>query len=209
MLMSLSVNDFVQRVASDQPAPGGGSVSALAAALGVALASMVFRLTIGKKKYAAVQQEMEQLLPRAEEVREQLQDLVNRDTVAFTEVMTAFGLPKESEEQKKIRSEAIQAATRQATLVPLEMMRLCGSAAGLARIAAEKGNTNSVSDAGVSALLIQAACAGAALNVYINLSALQDRGFVQRTKEEVQEIQSVVERTCLDVVTRVESIVRS
>jgi formiminotetrahydrofolate cyclodeaminase len=208
MLMSSSVHEFLEHVASDRPAPGGGSVAALAGALGAALTSMVCRLTIGKKKYAAVQSEMEGVLAQAEEVRARLEELVEKDTEAFNGVMTAYGLPRESEAEKKDRAEAIQTATKRATAVPLEVMQLCSRAAQLARVVAEKGNVNSISDAGVAALLIQTACAGAALNVYINLASLQEGGFVQQTKEEVQEIQSAVERTCLDTVIRVESAVR-
>jgi formiminotetrahydrofolate cyclodeaminase len=207
MLAPKTVNEFVEEVASDLPAPGGGSVSALAGALGTALTAMVCRLTIGKKKYAMVQTEMESVLAQADELRLRFVDLVTKDAEAFQGVMKAFAMPKEMETDRAARSQAIQKATRESTLVPLEMMELCSKAVGLTRAVAEKGNVNSISDAGVSALMIQAACAGAALNVRINLATLQDKGFVARTQEQVQEIQSVVEKHCLDILTRVETAI--
>lgn len=194
MLIRKSVIDFLNEVASDSPAPGGGSIAALSGALGVALTSMVCRLTIGRKKYADVQQEMEETLKRAEELRSSFSDLIEKDTEAFNAVMRAFGMPKETEEEKRARSAAIQEAMKQATLVPLEVMELCSLALPLAKTVAEKGNVNSVSDAGVSALMLKAACAGAALNVRINLKGLEDKTFVEETKSKLSEIQTIVER---------------
>ena len=205
MLGTKTVNEFIEEVSSDLPAPGGGSVSALAGALGAALTAMVCRLTIGKKKYAMVQTELEGVLAQADELRLRFVDLITKDTEAFQEVMKAFAMPKEMDSDKAARSQAIQKATREATLVPLEMMELCGKAVGLVRTVAEKGNVNSISDAGVAALMVQAACVGAALNVRINLATLQDKAFVARTHDQVQEIQSVVERHCVEILTRVEA----
>lgn len=205
MLGTKTVNEFIEEVASDLPAPGGGSVSALAGALGAALTAMVCRLTIGKKKYAMVQRELEGVLAQADELRLRFVDLITKDTEAFQEVMKAFAMPKEMDSDKAARSQAIQKATREATLVPLEMMELCSKAVGLVRTVAEKGNVNSISDAGVAALMVQAACVGAALNVRINLATLQDKAFVARTHDQVQEIQSVVERHCVEILTRVEA----
>lgn len=193
MLMTKSVIDFLNEVASDSPAPGGGSVAALSGALGVALTSMVCRLTIGKKKYAEVQQEMEETLKRAEELRSRFSDLIQKDTEAFNAVMRAFGMPKETEEEKRARSAAIQETMKQATLVPLEVMELCTLALPLAKTVAEKGNVNSISDAGVSALMLEAAWAGAALNVRINLQTLEDTTFVEETKAKLGELQTKVE----------------
>jgi glutamate formiminotransferase/formiminotetrahydrofolate cyclodeaminase len=182
MLATKRVSEFIDEVAAISPAPGGGSVSALAAALGSALTSMVCHLTIGKKKYEDVQDEMIRALGQADELRAKLTDLIDQDTEAFNDVMRAFGLPKDTEEQKLRRSEAIQEATRQATLVPLEVMKLSEQAITLAKAAAEKGNVNSISDAGVAGLILKAACEGAAYNVRINLATLKDTRFVAETK---------------------------
>ncbi len=188
MLVTKSVNQFLDELASSSPAPGGGSVAAFAGALGAALTSMVCNLTIGKKKYAGVQEEMKAILVQAEELRAQFTRLVDRDTEAFNKVMEAFSLPKETEPQIALRRAAINEATKEATLVPLEVMKHCIDAMALAQEVAANGNPNSVSDAGVSALLLHAACEGAALNVRINLSSLADSEFVGWKSDEVDSL---------------------
>ena len=185
-----TLNGFLDELASATPAPGGGSVAALAGALGAALTSMVCNLTIGKKKYAGVEQEMKKILVESEKLRATFTALVDRDTEAFNKVMEAFGLPKETEPQKALRAAAIREATKEATLVPLEVMRHCIDALALAQQAAASGNANSVSDAGVSALLLQAGAEGAALNVKINLSGLDDQEFVGWKSDEVESLRN-------------------
>ena len=177
MLTTKTVSGFLDEVASNSPAPGGGSVSALAGSLGAALTSMVCRLTIGKKKYADVQPEIESILKRSENLRVELTSIIDEDTAAFNNVMAAFGMPKDTDEQKSHRNKAIQEATKSATLVPLKLAGLCEEGVALAKVVAEKGNKNSRSDAGVSLFLFQAAANGAALNVHTNLSGLEDRKF--------------------------------
>lgn len=187
MLTSLRVMEFLDETASHSPAPGGGSVSALAASLGAALTSMVCRLTIGKKKYADVQTEMESVLKQSEELRAQFTAIIDEDTKAFNNVMAAFALPKETETQKAIRTAAIQEATKAATLVPLNLLELCVDAIKLVRVVAEKGNQNSISDAGVAAWMIRAGSEGAALNVKINLAGLQDIVFKEHIQKQMQQ----------------------
>ena len=199
MLNTKTVNEFLDELASDSPAPGGGSVAALSAALGAALISMVCRLTIGKKKYADVRDEMEAMLKRSEELRASFSELAEKDTEAFDSVMRAFAMPKETEEQKLRRTATIQEATKSATLVPLNVMQLCVEALSLTKTVAEKGNTNSISDAGVAALMLQAACSGAALNVRINLAALEDKHFVDETTEKLNKIQNDVEKLSSEI----------
>lgn len=195
---------FVDQLASSSPAPGGGSVAALSGALGAALTSMVCNLTIGKKKYAGVEEEMKKVLTQSEALRRQFLDLSEKDTLAFNKVMEAFGLPKETEPQKALRAAAIREATKEATLIPLEVMKHCIDALALAQEVAAKGNVNSVSDAGVSGLMLHAACQGAALNVRINLNGLDDPEFVGWKSDEVtsllktstmmmEELQAIVE----------------
>jgi methenyltetrahydrofolate cyclohydrolase len=185
-----TLNGFLDELASPTPAPGGGSVAALAGALGAALISMVCNLTIGKKKYAGVEQEMKKILVESEKLRATFTVLVDRDTEAFNKVMEAYGLPKETEPQKALRAAAIREATKEATLVPLEVMRHCIDALALAQQAAASGNANSVSDAGVSALMLQAGAEGAALNVKINLSSLDDQEFVGWKSDEVESLRN-------------------
>jgi methenyltetrahydrofolate cyclohydrolase len=188
MLTSMSITRFVDELASNSPAPGGGSVAALAGALGSALTSMVASLTIGKKKYADVEGEMKSVLQRSEDLRRTFTTLVDQDTEAFNKVMEAFSLSKETDDQKALRSAAIQSATKEAALVPLRVMKHVIDALALAQIVAEKGNTNSASDAGVSALMLQACCEGAGMNVRINLNSITDAEFTGWHSDEVQTL---------------------
>jgi formiminotetrahydrofolate cyclodeaminase len=183
-----TINAFLDELASSSPAPGGGSVAALAGALGAGLVSMVCALTIGKKKYADVEGEMRKIQVQSEALRGQFTVLVDRDTEAFNKVMEAYALPKETEPQKALRSAAVRAATKEATMVPLEVMKHCIDAMALAQNVAATGNVNSVSDAGVASLMLHAACEGAALNVKINLNGLDDADFVGWKVEEVDSI---------------------
>lgn len=178
MLTELKVADFAAELASDKPAPGGGSASALAGALAAALASMVAQLSEGQSE----------VTDQAGELVTNLLNLVNRDTEAFNQVMEAFKLPKQTEEEKKLRRERIQAATRLAAEVPLQIMKSALQALELAREMALHGNKNCLSDAGVAGLLAAAACQGAAYNVLINLPSLKDAEFVAEARWQVQEI---------------------
>ena len=184
-LIEKSVTKFLDELASKSPAPGGGSVAALAGSLGSALTSMVCQLTIGKKKYAGVEKEMKKVLDQSEALREKFAALVDEDTEAFNKVMEAYGLPKDSDDQNALRTAAIQEATKEAALVPLSVMNYIIDALALTRVVAEKGNANSISDAGVSAFMLRAAAEGAALNVQINLQSIIDSEFVGWRSDEV------------------------
>lgn len=188
MLTTKSLNDVLDDLASNSPAPGGGSVAALAGAMGAALTSMVCNLTVGKKKYADVENEIRLVLQRSEKLRRTLTHLIDRDTDAFNSVMRAFGLPKDTDDQKMRRTEALQTATIDAARVPLEVMRLCLEGMKLAKTVSEKGNVNSISDAGVSAIMLYGGLESAALNVQINLGNLQDKGFVETTGAEMRAL---------------------
>jgi methenyltetrahydrofolate cyclohydrolase len=204
MLIDKTVSQFLDELASSSPAPGGGSVAALAGAAGTALTSMVCNLTIGKKKYAEVQDEMKAVVEQTELLRKELTQLIDKDTEAFNAVMAAFGLPRGTEQELAARSAAIQEATKAATLVPLNVMRTCEKALLLTRTVAQKGNKNSASDAGVAALMLQAGCAGAALNVRINLSGLNDAGFVQDIAQQSRETTRNVAEAAQEVLAAVE-----
>ncbi len=170
-----SLSGFVASVAASTPAPGGGSVSAHVGALGAALAQMVAGLTIGRKKYAAVDAEMKALALQAAALGNELSALVAKDGAAYNVVMEAYKLPKETEAQLATRTAAIDQALVGAAQVPLDTARACAAVAALATEAAQKGNTNAASDAGVAALLAQAACRGAVYNVRINVASLTDK----------------------------------
>ena len=169
-----TLSGFVEAVASSAPVPGGGSVVAHVGALGAALAEMVAGLTIGRKKYVAVDSEMKELAARTVTLGARLAALVKEDSDSYALVSAAYKLPKETAVQVAARDAAIQAALMKAAAVPLETARACVAVAKLAAACAQRGNTNAVSDAGVAALLAEAACKGAAYNVRINVSSMSD-----------------------------------
>ena len=179
-----SVSGFVASVASATPAPGGGSVSAHAGALAAALAQMVAGLTIGKKKYAAAEAEMKEIALQASSLVNELTALVTRDAAAYGSVMQAYKLPGENDADKAKRTRAIDEALLGAAEVPLETARACMRVLELSAAVAARGNTNAVSDAGVAALLAEAACRGAVYNVRINVSSLDDKSKGARLVEE-------------------------
>lgn len=184
-----SLSGFTAAVASPVPAPGGGSVAAHVGALGAALTQMVAGLTLGRKKYAAVEPEMQELALGAAALGIELQQLVERDSRAYESVTTAYKLPKDTDEQARLRTDAIDGALVYAAQVPLETARACAAVAKLAAAAAERGNVNAASDAGVAALIAEAACRGAVYNVKINMSSMADKS---RGVELVKEADKVL-----------------
>lgn len=196
---------FYDEVASSSPAPGGGSVAASAGALGAALTAMVCRLTVGKKQYASVKEELSEVRDKADDLRNELTQLIETDKEAFNKVMEAFKLPKATDEDAKARDEAIENATKEASLVPLTVMKKSLEVMKLAKIVAEKGNENSISDAGVAALMAMAAIDGADYNVRINLGSLTDADFVKQTKEDAAAIRSEAQQLAAEIRQTVES----
>ncbi|WP_187371281.1 methenyltetrahydrofolate cyclohydrolase [Methylobacterium oryzihabitans] len=183
-----TIGHFLDGLASAQPTPGGGGAAAISGAMGAALVSMVCNLTIGKKKYAAVEDELRQVLARAEDLRAALTGMIAEDVAAFDAVMGAYGLPKGTDDEKTARAAAIQVALRQATDVPLACCRACRAVIDLAEIVADKGNLNVISDAGVAVLSAHAGLRSAALNVYVNAKAIEDRAFAQSRLDELEDL---------------------
>jgi glutamate formiminotransferase/formiminotetrahydrofolate cyclodeaminase len=179
---------FLDKLASRSPEPGGGSVSALVGALGAALVSMVGNLTLGKEKYADVQDKVEKLLASSEKLRDELQRLIQKDTEVYADVSAAFKLPRETEEEKAERAARIQEALKLATEVPFEIGEKCLEVARLSETSAVIGNVGAVSDAGVAVLLAEAAAQSAALNVKINVNSIEDREFSDSKWARIQEI---------------------
>jgi methenyltetrahydrofolate cyclohydrolase len=169
--------DFLDKLASGSPEPGGGSASALAAAIGAALVSMVANLTIGKEKYADVQDRINELVKRSEAVRTRLQELVQEDTEVYGVLSKAFKMPRDTDDEKAKKADAIQAACKDATMVPYAIAEQCLQVAELSDTAADIGNVGAVSDAGVAVLLADAGAQCAALNVKINLGTIKDQAF--------------------------------
>lgn len=180
---------YIDKLASRSPEPGGGSAAALVGSVGAALVSMVGNLTLGKEKYQSVQKEIEALLAETDKVRTDLQRLVQEDTEAFAAVSAAYKLPKATEEEKKIRSARIQEGLKgAATEVPFQICAKSLDVARLSKTAAEVGNVQAVSDAGVAVLFAHAAAQAAAMNVKINLNAIRDEAFTAAKWELVQSI---------------------
>ncbi|TSA24228.1 glutamate formimidoyltransferase, partial [bacterium] len=197
LLVNLTVKDFVDELASDSPAPGGGSVAALCGSLAAGLASMVGNLTTGKYKFknseerAAYKENEARMLTmawEAQQMKKQLIEAIDKDTEAFNNYMAALKLPKKTDNEKKVRSEAVQKAIKNATLVPLHTMKLCWEVIVLAETAAKYGNQNAVSDAGVSAITALTGVKGAYLNVRINLPGVKDEEFKKNILEQAENI---------------------
>ncbi len=187
-LVKMDLREFTNELSTDSPAPGGGSVAALAGALGAALASMVANLTYGRREYQSSWSEMESVAVEAQGLKDELLRCIDRDTEAFNAVMAANRLPKKTPEQIAERDRAIEAATKQASLIPLEVMIKSVEVLKLARVIAEHGNPNAVSDAGVASLMARAAVEGAGLNVRINLPGIKDAAFVADLRTQVQQL---------------------
>ncbi len=188
MLTEKPVTTFLDELSSSAPAPGGGSVAALSGALGAALVSMVCNLTMGKKKYADVQEDIEALLEKSEALRKELTDLLEEDVKAYTAYSKAAKMPRQTEEQKAERATAMQEALKGATDVPLRIAEAAVKVMDLCMPAAEKGNVWAVSDAGVAVLMAEAALRGAALNVLINLGSLKDAEFVTERRAKLDSL---------------------
>ena len=190
MLTELTIKEFINKVISNDPVPGGGSVSALNGALAGALAAMVANLTIGRKKYAEVNDIMVELSSRFEKLSSHLIEDVDRDSDAYNRVFAAFKMPKDTDEEKQDRSEAIQRETKYAAQVPMEVARAVYEVLPMIDTVAQKGNSNAVTDACVSMMCARTAILGALLNVRINLTSIKDEAFVNAMREEADTIEA-------------------
>ncbi|HEX3395596.1 MAG TPA: cyclodeaminase/cyclohydrolase family protein [Steroidobacteraceae bacterium] len=188
MITERSVATFLDELASGAPTPGGGSAAAIIGAMGAALLSMVCNVTIGKKGQEAVEPDMKAVRDETEKLRAALTVMVADDIAAFDGLMTAYRLPKSSEEEKSRRAEAIQANLRAATETPLACARACAAVVAQSRRAAEKGFAGVVSDAGVGVLAANSALRSAALNVYINAPSIQDRAYALAATTEIEKL---------------------
>ena len=184
-LARLPVDEFCEVTASDTPAPGGGSVSALCGALAASLSTMVGKLTIGRKGYETVEADMQAAIVELERIRQTLLKAIDEDATAFNDFMAAKKLPQVTEDEKAIRKEAMQVALKRATEVPLRVARESAMIFDYARLMLDSGNTHAVTDAMVSALTARTAVLGALLNVRINLGSINDADFLESTQQEM------------------------
>ena len=188
MITDLTIERFLDELASAAPTPGGGGAAAIMGGMGAALVSMVCNLTIGKKNYEGVEGEMRDLLASSEALRHRLNGMVADDVAAFDALMGSYKLPKASDEEKAARSAAIQAGLKQATEAPLDCARACAEVVRLSARAADHGNLNVISDAGVAVLAGWAALRSAALNVNINAPQIKDRAYADAALTELNAL---------------------
>jgi len=190
-LTDMRVNEFMNVLGSDEPAPGGGSASALAGAMGISLTKMVTELTIGKKKYVEFDQLAQDTQKEAQALQKELTEAIDKDTEAFNVVSAVFSMPKSTPEEKAARSEALQSALQGAAISPYNMMETCVRALTVTKKIVGKSNTNAASDLGVAALNLKSALQGSWLNVLINLSSIKDQAFVEKYRKDGTDLLDV------------------
>ena len=208
-LLDMTLLAFAEETASESPAPGGGSVAAYASTMGVALATMVANLSAHKRGWDERWAAFSKVAERGVQLQVQLAALVDADTAAFNQIMEAYGLPKATEDQKKVRHQAIQDATRHAIEIPMQVARLSMQAMKVASEMASIGNPNSITDAGVGAMAIRTGVKGAILNARVNLADLEDVDFAKRVRIECQELWSACDAAEAAVIARVDEVLGS
>ncbi len=191
-LADLSIKEFLAKTASNSPVPGGGSIAALSAAIAAGLSEMVAHLTIGKKGYEALEEEMQEIAKNAFQYRERLIRYIDKDSDAYNDVMAAFKLPKGTEQERNNREGAIQEALINATLVPLNVARDAFKIIELAGKVVKQGNKNAVTDALVAVMMSRTAALSALYNVKINLASIKDTDFVEEIREEIKNMESEI-----------------
>ncbi|WP_027626845.1 cyclodeaminase/cyclohydrolase family protein [Clostridium lundense] len=192
MLKEMTVKEFIYETASDSPAPGGGSIAALSAASAAALIEMVANLTLGKKGYEEVKEEMEEVKKVASEYKEKFVNYIDEDSDSFNKIMAAFKMPKDTDEQKAERTKAIQQGFKGAATVPLNVGKDAFELLQLAEKVILKGNQNAVTDGAVAAMSARTAVHSAFYNVKINLGSIKDEEFVNSAKKQMEELESKV-----------------
>ena len=187
-LFNQSMNEFIEKAASNSPTPGGGNVSAVIATLAASMVSMVANLTIGKKGYEEVQDQAKKAADDLKGIIENLKELTAKDMAVFSKFMEALRMPEDTEEQKTKRTEAMQQAAKTATEVPMEICRQCLEVLKIAVPLATYGNKGAISDVGVGAYVAEAALRSAMLSVDINLPGIKDAAFVEKYRAERRQL---------------------
>lgn len=187
-MKTMKLDEFVEKAASAEPVPGGGSIAAVCGALGVALTEMVANLTIGKDKYSDVQNEMKNIINQSKQLREKLLDDIERDANSFNGVLKAFKLPKGNDEERNVRSTKIQEEYKVAVGVPYDVALTCYKIFPLAEMVVEKGNNSAETDGLVATMCARTAVLAALYNVKINLNSIKDQCFVEDMKKNVEQL---------------------
>lgn len=196
---------YLDDLASKRPTPGGGTAAALTAASGVALISMVANFTIGKEKYKIFEAEVKEVLSASETLRQELMDLVDQDVLGYQQVCSAYKLPKDSGENNRKRTEAIQQGLKEALVAPFEVCKCSHQALKLCLVIAEKGNLALISDVAVAAVLLDAAFRSALVNVNVNLKALKDAAFIAEIREVLEPLEAEIDA----ITTQIQQIVKT
>jgi len=203
LLKDLTITEFLEQTASAEPLPGGGCTAALSAALAASLTEMVANLTIGRKEFQAVEDEMKKIAQTAADLRKKLQNDIDNDAQAYRQVLAAFKLPKNTDGEKKQRSSAIQQAFKTAAKVPMGVARDALKIMDLASRAIAQGNQNAISDGAVGVLASRTAALAALYNVKINLSAVRDPDFVEELTRESQNLENQVIQKEKDILAHI------
>lgn len=205
-MKNMTVQEFAMQTASNEPVPGGGSISALAGSLAAALTEMVAGLTIGKKKYAEVEDEMWELKKKCDELQKDFLRLIERDAEVFEPLSKAYGMPRETEEEKAEKARVMEIVLKDACSVPMEIMEKCCEAIEVIVEFAAKGSTLAISDAGVGAAFCKAALKGASLNVYINTKSMKDREYAEELNKKadamLEKYTKIADKTFDSVLSR-------
>lgn len=196
---TMKIEEFVEILASKAPVPGGGGASALTGAIGTALGGMVGNLTVGKKKYKDVEDEIREQMKKAQQLQAELLTLIDKDAEAFEPLSKAYGLPKHTEEELAYRNQIMEEALVRASLVPLQIMETVSEAISILEVMAEKGSRIAVSDAGVGVQFCRAALLGASMNVLINTKLMKNR-------EKAEELNQQCEKLIADGVKRADAV---
>ncbi|GAV23430.1 cyclodeaminase/cyclohydrolase family protein [Carboxydothermus pertinax] len=187
-MLDKTCNEFLEALASKAPVPGGGGAAALGGAIGMALSNMVGNLTVGKKKYADVEDEVKELIARGSQIIEELKSLVDKDAEVFEPLSKAYGLPAETEEQKKIKEETLEKCSKDACSVPMEIMRKAFEGIKIHQRMGQIGSKLAISDVGCGVVFLKSALISGMLNVIINLNTIKDQEFVNKTKAEMEQL---------------------
>ena len=191
-LADLNIKEFLEKTASNSPVPGGGSIAALSAAIAASLSEMVAHLTIGKKGYVSSEEDMQKIAKDAFQYREKLIRYIDKDSDAYNDVMAAFKLPNNTEQERNKRKRAIQEALKNASLVPLDVAKDAFKIIKLAEKVVKQGNKNAITDAAVAAMMARTAVLSALYNVKVNLASIKDTDFIEEIREEIKHMESEI-----------------
>ncbi len=207
-MLEMKCSDFIDKLGSNEPVPGGGSASALVGALGTALGTMVGELTTGKKTYAMHEEELSRIIPASRSLTEKMKAAVNKDVTAFEPLAAAYRMPNVTDEDKKLRQAAIAAGVIDAAAAPLELAELCVEALQILDRFSRIGSRLAISDAGTGAAFCEAALKGARLNVLINLKSIKDENIKQEFSERLEKATAECSELAADIYSRVEEACR-